>query len=166
MRVLSLTPWTGSWQRTRTCWSAISLPWCSSPSTRSSRPSSRRGTWSEACDGDPPPLPLSSKSPLVLLSIIWARSLPTSSGVSSPTRTGCQGTLFIRVHEWHIFSGCLIWLLFNIKSDTSGKKSANLNFPSETLPMAVERNGCQCVLQGCSFCNLSASNDISPISGW
>ena len=52
--------------------------------------------------------------------------------------------------------------MFNIKSDTSGKKSAKLNFPLETLPIALERNGCQCVLHGCSFCNLSASKAISP----
>ena len=99
--------------------------WCSSPSTRSWRPSSPRATWSGRCGEDPPPSPPSSKSPLVLLSTISARRPPTSWGVSSPTRTGCQGSLLSPslTSALILLSGCLIWPLCSIRSVTSGKSS-------------------------------------------
>ena len=169
MRVLSRTPWRVSWRRTQTCWSAISPRWCSSPSTRSSRPSSRRATWSGACGADPPPLPLSSKSPLVLLSIIWPQSRPTSSGVSSPTRTACQGAI-------HTTSLNYITDLFfqGVRYD-SCSASNPIPWVRSLQNLIFLRNLANCSWkEWMSMCppwlqflqSFSLQGDISPISGW
>ena len=67
----------------------------------------------------------------------------------------------------HILSGCSIWLLFSIKSDTLGKKSAKLNFSFRNLANCSWKEWMSMCPPWLQFLqSFSLQGDISPISGW